>query len=279
MIEDIRKKEITAMNDKMFKNIMKTDSGQRLLKGIIEETIGEKVDEMIILNPELKVPNKYIKGKNVDLFVKSNDQRIFIEINNYYNDNVKIRNFSYIANQYSNDYKVGSRFQGAVFYYQININRKCDYEELSDEYYVQSNKRKYIKNLKIIEYNMEKILDECYNGDVRDKLYLYLSMIIANFKERSEIIRNNGDEVMEDFSEKLMNMNEDEYYKGWLSLEEDNAYMDKLEAREFGKEEGRQEGKKQASLSIAKNMLLSNEPIDKITKFTGLSKEEIEKLK
>ena len=35
MIEEIRKKEITAMNDKMFKNIMKTDSGQRLLKGII----------------------------------------------------------------------------------------------------------------------------------------------------------------------------------------------------------------------------------------------------
>ena len=275
MIEEIRKKEITAMNDKMFKNIMKTDSGQRLLKGIIEGTIGEKVDEMIILNPELKVPNKYIKGKNVDLFVKSNDQRIFIEVNNYYNDNVKIRNFSYIANQYSNDYKVGSKLQEAVFYYQININKKCDYEELSDEYYVQSNKRKYIKNLKIIEYNMEKILCECYNGDISDKLYLYLSMIIANSKERREIIRNNGDEVMKDFSEKLMNMNEDEYYKGWLSLEEDNALMDKIEGIEIGKEKGKEE----ANLSIAKKMLEENEPIEKISKFTGLPIKEIEKLK
>mgnify|MGYP004495821489 CR=1 FL=1 len=34
-------------------------------------------------------------------------------------------------------------------------------------------------------------------------------------------------------------------------LEEDNAYMDKLEAREFGKEEGREE----ANLSIAKKCL------------------------
>ena len=65
MIEEIRKKEITAMNDKMFKNIMKTDSWQRLLKGIIEETINEKVEEMIILNPELKVPNVFVKGRTV----------------------------------------------------------------------------------------------------------------------------------------------------------------------------------------------------------------------
>ena len=65
MIEEIRKKEITAMNYKMFKNIMKTDSGQRLLKGIIEETINEKVEEMIILNPELKVPNVFVKGRTV----------------------------------------------------------------------------------------------------------------------------------------------------------------------------------------------------------------------
>ena len=122
---------------------------------------------------------------------------------------------------------------------------------------------------------MEKILYECYNGDISDKLYLYLSMIIANSKERREIIRNNGDEVMEDFSEKLKNMNEDEYYKGWLSLEEDNALMDKIEGIEIGKEKGKEE----ANLSIAKKMLEENEPIEKISKFTGLPIKEIEKLK
>ena len=125
---------------------------------------------------------------------------------------------------------------------------------------------------------MEKILSECYNGDVSDKLYLYLSMIIANSEERKEIIKNNGDEVMEDFSEKLMNMSEEEYYKGWMSVEEDNAYMDKLEAREFGKEEGIEIGKEKANLSIAKKMLEKNMSIDEISELTGLSIEEIEKL-
>ena len=73
----------------------------------------------------------------------------------------------------------------------------------------------------------------------------------------------------------IMRILEEEYYKGWMSVEEDNAYMDKLEAREFGKEEGREE----ANLSMAKKMLEEGEPIEKISKFTGLSIEAIEKLK
>lgn len=271
MVEELRKKEITAMNDKMFKNIMKTDSGQRLLKGIIEETIKEKVEEMIILNPELKVPNVFVKGRTVDLLIKNGNKRIFIEVNNIYNENIRRRNLSYMSSQYSNDTLVGEK-QSEIYYYQININRRCNYTELNREYYIQSDdKRKFVNNFKIIEYNMEKILGECYNGDVSDKLYLYLSMIIANSIERREIIRNNGDEVMEDFSEKLMNMSEEEYYKGWMSVEEDNAYMDKLEAREFGKEE--------ANLLVAKKMLEKNMSIDEISEITGLPTEEIEKLK
>lgn len=42
----IKEKEITAMSDKMFKNIMKTESGLNLMKGIIEEVLDEKVEEL-----------------------------------------------------------------------------------------------------------------------------------------------------------------------------------------------------------------------------------------
>ena len=102
----IKEKEITAMSDKMFKNIMKTESGLNLMKGIIEEVLSEKVEELEILNPELKVPNVYIRGKNVDLLVKCNNQRIFVEVNNIYNDVIRERNFSYLMAQYSNDYYI-----------------------------------------------------------------------------------------------------------------------------------------------------------------------------
>ena len=46
-----------------------------------------------------------------------------------------------------------------------------------------------------------------------------------------------------------------------------------------GMEKGKEEGKEERSIEIAKNMLQDGESIDKIIRYTGLTKEEIEKLK
>ena len=40
----------------------------------------------------------------------------------------------------------------------------------------------------------------------------------------------------------------------------------------------RQEGRNKSDLEIAKNMLQDKEPLDKIAKWTGLSKKELENL-
>lgn len=45
-----------------------------------------------------------------------------------------------------------------------------------------------------------------------------------------------------------------------------------------GRIEGKKEGKKEAKIEVAKNMLMENEPIDKIARYTGLAKEDILKL-
>ena len=139
-------------------------------------------------------------------------------------------------------------------------------------YYIQSDDNvKAISNIEMIDFNMEKILEKCYNGTTKDRLFLYLSMIIADKDEREKIIKNGGDKNMKDFSEILSNMSEDEYYKGWCSREEDNAFMDYQTGLENGKEEG--------TISIAKKLLEMNMKIEDISKATGLSINEIEKLK
>ena len=51
------------------------------------------------------------------------------------------------------------------------------------------------------------------------------------------------------------------------------------EGREEGREEGIKEGIAQDRIEIAKNMLREKMPIDIIVRITGLTKEEIEKLK
>ena len=57
-------------------------------------------------------------------------------------------------------------------------------------------------------------------------------------------------------------------------------YVRDLYAEEFKEAEkkSREEGKTEEKLSCAKQMLLDHEPVDKIIKYTGLSKVEITKL-
>lgn len=64
------------------------------------------------------------------------------------------------------------------------------------------------------------------------------------------------------------------------TLSEEDKFMYKLaeDARQEGLQEGRQEGRQEGKIEIAKIMLKDGESIEKIIKYTGLSKEEIENL-
>ena len=46
-----------------------------------------------------------------------------------------------------------------------------------------------------------------------------------------------------------------------------------------GREEGMEKGKEEKSIEVARNMLKDGESIDKIIRYTGLTKEDVEKLK
>ena len=90
--------------------------------------------------------------------------------------------------QYSNDYYIGDKYHQATYYCQLNINRKCNFKDLMKRYYMQSDDNvKAVSNIEMIDFNMEKILEKCYNGTTKDRLFLYLSMIIADKDEREKI--------------------------------------------------------------------------------------------
>ncbi|MCM1053279.1 MAG: hypothetical protein NC483_04840, partial [Ruminococcus sp.] len=55
------------------------------------------------------------------------------------------------------------------------------------------------------------------------------------------------------------------------------AFKDR-EAYELGTNDGKEEGRKERDIEIAKNLLLANIPEDVIINSTGLSKEEIKKI-
>ena len=75
----------------------------------------------------------------------------------------------------------------------------------------------------------------------------------------------------------------DDELKQLHALARKRALMDQAElvdeARTEGRAEGRAEGIKQSQLDTARMMLEDGEPVSKITRYTGLTKEEIETIR
>jgi len=93
---------------------------------------------------------------------------------------------------------------------------------------------------------------------IKDIVFLFLKKIDASKKEREEI-------------ESLIN---ERRFSNMFETLEYNIQKEREQYREEGRLEGHLEGKTE----IVKNMLDDNLPIATIIKYTGLSKEEIEKL-
>lgn len=118
------------------------------------------------------------------------------------------------------------------------------------------------------------------NPDISNKLDQWLWLICGE-EEKIKMAKNENEKIKEAKSEleKLeMSAEDRELYE--LRLK---AIRDEINIRESGfidgKTEGKKEGELQKSLEIAQNMLKENMPIEVISKLTGLSQEEIEKLK
>lgn len=56
------------------------------------------------------------------------------------------------------------------------------------------------------------------------------------------------------------------------------AKHDEAQALHHAKQEGRQEGISERNIAFAKTMIADGEPIEKIVRYTGLTKKEIEEL-
>lgn len=98
---------------------------------------------------------------------------------------------------------------------------------------------------------------------IKDIVFLFLKKIDTPKKER----------------EKIENLINERRFSTMFETLEYNAQKEREQYKAEGRLEGKLEGKKESKVEIAKNMLINNLSITIISDCTGLSKEEIEKLK
>ena len=200
------------------------------------------------------------------------------------------KGLSYLCALFSNVIKSGSDYKNVDEVILINFTYGLPDYYPEKAVYVLTDKEtglEYSTKFKIIEFNGSKILRAWYNNS--NSKYLHVAMLALN-KEELEQLGTNGDKIMKEFVKSVKEINNDSDFIEFMSKEEDeektrNTYF--ANGKEIGQEEGYINGEKHGmevgihkeKVSIAKNMLMDNLPIDTIIKYTGLSKKEIEELK
>ena len=278
----------TCKYDKAFKEIMMKEENFEILKKVLESILEVTIQKIQLQPLHIPTGNIHLKGKEVDLLVVTNQGKIEVEVNTYYNDYVRVRNFSYITNIYNNQVTVGDKYSEDTNVIQINLNYGIPDTKYRRIYKVRDEEGKeYIKNFYIYEINMEKLKKIWYDKNEleieKNKYLLMLDMEIKDIKKLPK------DKVVREYMEKIEKLNNDPMFINWITKEKDEQmikntqlYNATQEGINIGISQGINQGMKQGlqkrNIEIAKSMLKKNMDIEDIIDITGLSKEEIKKL-
>ncbi len=267
----------TCKYDKAFKEIMMKEENFNILKKVLETILKVRIQEIKLQPLNLNTGNIHIKGKEVDLLVITEQGKIEVEVNTYYNDYVRTRNFSYITSIYNNQVTVGEKYNEDTNIIQINLNYGVKDAEYKRVYKVRDEiGQEYIKNFCIYEINMEKLKEIWYDKNEleieKNKYLLMLDMEIKDLKKLSK------DRVVKEYMEKIEKLNEDPIFINWITKEKDEQMIKNTQLYR-ATQNGINQGMKKEKISISKTLLNKNMSVEDIMDITGLTKEEIENCK
>lgn len=292
-----KNKFYTCKNDKCFKCIFLNPLNEDLLRLIIKESIGITISKISYASIEKNSNNIKIKRKYLDVLLDAGSIMIGIEVNAKDELYIKPRNTSYQCDNYANDVKVRGVYDENKDIIQINFsyglkdNKRLRIYTISDD-----ENHQYVKNFKIYEINMDYYMNLWYNKsneEVNIKIikYRYFIMLNLSLSDLDELIKiTNGDERIVKYMNELKKVNDDPKYREYISEEDDIRFIKnsiKNEAMREGLEEGRAkgiaqgmaegmaEGIKLKQFEIAKELLRDNMSVSSVSKYTGLSINQI----
>ena len=276
----------TCRNDRAFKEVFLNPDNSDLLKALLEFILKIKIDKLEIKKTELLSGNVNIKDKRVDAIVHTGNKKIEIEINSQNKDYLHTRSTAYICNIYQSNASVGDTYNEDTDIIQVNLTwglgRNNDEMKI---YKIMNEKGElYVKNFIIYEINMDYYDKIWYSKNEEEiKKNQYMIMLDLDKKELKNMPK---DKIVDKYITNVTIVNDDPEFQKYMSEEEDKKKIQNSLLSE-AKEEGISQGISQGYTSgindgikqTAKNLLSMNMPIEDISKATGLSIEEINKLK
>ena len=232
-----------------------------------------------------------------------NKFKISIEMNRIssLNKNIIDRNLAYLADAYTTGIQTKDNYKDLIPTIQFNLNM-CDVnqeKEVLNNYLLRNTNSKVLtKKMRMYHVNILKLYKMWYDKSIKKedlyfkKLCFMGALLLENEWTKFYELLDNApsdfdDELKNEVKEMLEYMNDDSLLvaRFYDPDKRREFYMEgfREEGREQGREEGRLQGREQGifkrNLEIVKNMFKKKYKIEDIEEVTGLSKEEIIKLK
>ena len=272
---ELRKKEvIPGTFDVVFKAVLTEE--KEVLAEIIELVIGIPKEEVIkngvIINSEYVRENIIETDKKSDLLISIGDNVINLEMDRRYYSGSNKKNNKYI-HKIVNHYNPKNTVQICFTSYKEGEELKGEKKSIRKYMFQDSDGNVEDYGLEKYKIDLEYIENKYYNNDEltrREKIFLMFKE--SNREKLKEISK--GDKIMDKIYKRLDKLSEDEALS--LLYDEKEREEEKKQAEiEYAEEHGLNKGIKQT----AKNMLERNMNIDVVAEITGLSLEEVIKLK
>ena len=296
---------ISPRVDIAFKKIFGVEENKDLLISLINSIVGEadQVSEVTLLNPYNPRNFKSDKLSILDIKAQGIDGKKFnIEIQISDEADYDKRALYYWAKIYTEQLKVAddyAKLSKAIGIHILNFTSIPEVKKYHNVFHVTEKETGmlYFKDLELHTIELKKFSNDSDEqlADIVLKVKDALDMWLAFLTRNDLLIADNLPQELNDPNLKkainvleIMNFTaeEREAYEDhlkWMRIEANTLKKYEQKGREEGEAKGRAEGeakgKAEGKIEIAKAMLKKDMPLEEIMEFTGLSVEELVKLK
>ena len=266
------------MRDKVVKKLFTSFSGYQYLARIVCEVLDlpSELFSFQIFHPSVGV-NENVVNSEVDLIIEDDEAIVNIEINTSNSRNIQNKNTAYFCHLILKQIKTSKDYDKVLKkVYQINLN---SYDVSHKERFITRSRLIDVETkeevhpiLEIVDVYLAKIIKTDYTiiKERKNSLEYLLYLLVCNDEK---ILREvyEGDSLMEKMVDEAKELTDN--FDSLLYYDYDE--LKKQEAYELGEASGVEQNK----VEIALNMLRENTNSDFICRVTGLSLDEVEKLR
>ena len=288
MTETLKKGELIPLTfDIMFTEIFNNPDNICILEEFISNYLDIPLNlvtgNLEILSRRLPKEDRNESRKEVDLLLNYQGKKINIEMSNSASDGVINRNVVYLCKIHGRQLKTNdinySKINDTI---QIMFNNFDTDNDLKTTWYLRDDAGNILTSkLRIDIINLVKGKDLCYTGSEKvDYLINWCKLLTTSNKDN---VKNISYQIMSHKSTNTLMSNmsmlseENEMVRLYTKLSRREMEYNTLIAE--ATEKGLKKGIEQKTLEVAKKMLEENIEVETISKITGLTKEEIAKLK